>query len=349
MATLALASHLAFAFVLFAISAVVTWLMLRVRMLDVPNHRSSHETPVPNSGGIAISLTILIGFSAAYFLSDETRVPERYMLGFGLAALAVVVVGLLDDTGRLHTFKVKLGIQIAAAAILLVFGVVIRKVSLPIVGNIDFGWWGYPITLMWVVGLTNAFNFMDGLDGLAGGTGVVVAGFFGVITFLQGSLFVYILCYVLLSSALGFMIFNFPKARIFMGDAGSQLLGFSFAALAVMAAEYDASRTSLWVMPLLFFNFIYDTSFTFFRRVLAREQVTQAHRSHLYQLFNQLGYSHASVSMFHFSVAGLQGLGALWLISLETPDRALVFLPFLAFQIAYTIVVVRAARKRHLI
>lgn len=349
MATLALASHLAFAFALFVISAVVTWLMLRVRMLAVPNHRSSHVTPVPNSGGLAISLTILIGFSTAYFLSDETRVPDRYMLGFGLAALAVVVVGLLDDLGRLHTFKVKLGIQIAAAAILLVFGVVIREISLPIVGNIDLGWWGYPITLMWVVGLTNAFNFMDGLDGLAAGTGVVVAGFFGVITFLQGSLFIYILCYVLLSSALGFMMFNFPKARIFMGDAGSQLLGFAFAALAVMAAEYDVSRTSLWVMPLLFFNFIYDTSFTFFRRVLAREQVTQAHRSHLYQLFNQLGYTHTSVSVFHFAVAGLQGLGALWLISLETPNRALVFLPFLAFQIVYTAVVVRAARKRHLI
>jgi len=349
MASIAITSHLTIAFLLFVMSAAITWAMLRVRMLDFPNHRSSHETPVPNSGGIAITLTILAGFSAAYIFGDGTQIPDRQVFGFGLAALAIVAVSLLDDLRKLQTFKIKLGAQIAAAAILLVLDVVIRTMSLPVVGNVDLGWWGYPITLIWVVGLTNAFNFMDGLDGLAAGTGVIVAAFFGVITFLEGSLFLYILCYVVMSSTLGFLIFNFPKARIFMGDSGSQLLGFSFAVLAVMATEYDVSRTSLWVMPLLFFNFICDTGFTFIRRLLAREKVTQAHRSHLYQLFNQLGYSHAAVSVFHFAVTGLQGLGAIWLISLPSPDRALIFLPFVAFQIIYTTVIVRAARARHLI
>ena len=154
---------------------------------------------------------------------------------------------------------------------------------------------------------------------------------------------------MLLSSALGFLIFNFPVARIFMGDVGSQFLGFVFAAMAVLAAEYDASRTSLLVMPLLLFNFIFDTVFTFFRRASAGENIAEAHRSHLYQLFNRLGYSHTYVSLFHYAVAVSQGLGTLWLLQLTSVNRAYVFLPFLGFQIVYMAVVIRAARRQGLI
>src|SRR3546814_18292312 len=121
--------------------------------------------------------------------------------------------------------------------------------------------------------MTNMFNFMDGLDGLAGGTAVLVAAAFALITDLQGSLFVYILSYALFAAALGFFIFNFPVARIFMGDVGSQFLGFAFDAIAVIAAEYDAARTSLLIMPLLFCNFLFDTVFNFCRRFVAGENV----------------------------------------------------------------------------
>lgn len=348
MAVLAVANHLLFAVALFALASAATWLMLRVRILDLPNQRSSHERPVPNSGGVAIALSALIGFSVVYVLSDDTRIAERHMIGFALGAIAIVVVSVFDDLGRVSTFRLKLGIQIAAAAVLLAFGIVIQRLSLPFIGAFDLGWWGYLLTLLWVVGMTNIFNFMDGLNGLAGGTGVIVATFFGIVTYMQGSLFIYILCYVLLASALGFVIFNFPKARIFMGDVGSQFLGFVFAAMAVVAAEYDASRTSLLVMPLLFFNFLFDTIFTFCRRLLAGEDVTQAHRTHLYQLFNRLGYTHTTVSLFHFAVAIAQGLGALVLVQLETPQRAYVFLPYFAFQLVYLIVIMRAARRRGL-
>jgi len=349
MAAAALAKHLVFAFSLFLMSAALTWLMMRARILDVPNHRSSHDRPVPNSGGVAIVLTALLGFSTVYALSDEVRIAERHMIGFGLAALAIVAISLFDDLGRLRTFRIKLGTQLLAAAILLGFGVSIEKMTLPFVGSVALGWWGYPITLLWVIGMTNMFNFMDGLDGLAGGTAVIVAAFFALITFLQGSLFVYILCYALFAAALGFFVFNFPVARIFMGDVGSQFLGFIFAAIAVIAAEHDAARTPLLVMPLLFFNFLFDTVFTFCRRLLAGENVTQAHRSHLYQLFQRLGFSHVRVSQFHFAVAVAQGIGALALLRLEVSMRPVVFVPFLAFEIGYAWIVVRAAKRRGLI
>ncbi len=349
MAAFAVANHFLFAIALFALSSVATWLMLRVRILDAPNQRSSHDQPVPNSGGVAIVLSALVGFAVVYMLSDDSRIAEKSMIGFALGAVAIVVVSIFDDLGRVRTFKLKLGIQIAAAAVLLSFDIVMRRLSLPYIGAFELGWRGYVHILLWAVGMTNIFNFMDGLNGVAGGTSVIVAAFFGILTYMQGSLFVYILCYVLFASTLGFVIFNFPRARIFMGDVGSQFLGFVFAAMAVIAAEYDASRTSMLVMPLLFFNFMFDTVFTFFRRLAAGEDVTTAHRTHLYQLFNRLGYSHTAVSLFHFAVTVLQGLGALVLIRLDAEHRAYVFLPFLAFQLIYLVVIMRAARRHEIV
>lgn len=348
MTLLVFATHLSFALALFLLSAAVTGLMMRVRILDVPNHRSSHEQPVPNSGGVAIALTVVIGFGLVYAVS-ETRIAEHHMLGLGVATVAIIVVGLLDDLGRLRTFKLKLATQIVAATLLLVFGIVIKEVTLPRVGTIYVGWWGYPITLVWVIAMTNIFNFMDGLNGLAAGTAVLVAAAFGLFTFIEGSLFVYILCYVILAAALGFFIFNFPRGRIFMGDVGSQFLGFMFATISVIAAGYDTSRTTLLLMPLLFFHFIFDTTFTFCRRLLAGEDVTQGHRSHLYQLLNRIGWSHIQVTLLHFAMSGLQTLGGLWLLQIYSRNRVIVFLPFVIAEIVYAVLVTRAARRRGLI
>lgn len=348
MTLLVFATHLSFALTLFLLSAAATWGMMHVRILDVPNHRSSHQQPVPNSGGVAIALTVIIGFALVYGFS-ETRIAARQMVGLGVATVAILVVSLLDDLGRLRTFKLKLATQIVAAAVLLGFGIVIKEMTLPYVGTIYVGWWGYPVTLIWVIAVTNMFNFMDGLNGLAGGTAVLVAAAFGLFTFIEGSLFVYILCYVILAASLGFFVFNFPRGRIFMGDVGSQFLGFLFATISVVASGYDASRTTLLLMPLLFFNFIYDTTFTFFRRLWAGENVTQAHRSHLYQLLNRLGWSHVQVSLLHFAMTGLQILGGLWMLQIHSRGRLAVFVPFLVAEVVYTILVMQAARRRGLV
>ncbi len=349
MAASALANHLLFAVLLFGVSAALTWCMLRFGIMAVPNRRSSHDWPVANSGGVAIVLTFFAGFGALAYFGDEAPIGAPYMIGFAVASLGVAAISLADDLGHFQSFGVKLVAQIAAALILVAFGIVFREMSLPLVGTFQLGWWGYPMTVLWVVAMTNIFNFMDGLDGLAGGCGVIVALFFGAVTALEGSHFVYILSYVFLASALGFLIFNFPKARIFMGDVGSQFLGFGFAALAVIAAEYDSSHTSLLIMPLLFFHFIFDTTLTFFRRMFAHRNVTEAHRGHLYQLMNQLGVSHLGVSLFHFAITAAQGIGALVLIGIGSRNRVLVFIPYLVFQAIYAVVVLRMAASRGLL
>jgi len=264
------ARHVLFGAGLALISAGLTWLMLRARIMDIPNQRSSHLRPVPNGGGVAIVTTFFVGYAALYLLGN-TGLTGAHMAGFALAALGIAAVGFFDDLGRIRTFVLKLMVQVLAACILVAFGIVFRTWSLPWVGAVDLGSWGYVLTVVWVVALTNIVNFMDGLDGLAGGTCAIAALFLGLVTAIEGSLFVYLFCYVIAAAALGFLAFNFPRARIFMGDVGSQFLGFVIAALAIIAAEHDASRTSFLVVPLLFFHFIFDTAFTMARRALRGE------------------------------------------------------------------------------
>lgn len=348
MAAFAITAPLVLAAGLFGLSVVLTWLMIRANILYLPNDRSSHSSPIPNGGGVAITATFLIGYVAVYFAFDDTRLAERHMIGFALAALGISTVSFLDDLGRIGSFAVKLVAQVAAAAVLVAFGVVFRRLSIPFFGDIDLGLWGYLLTVLWVVALTNIFNFMDGLDGLAGGTAVIVAFFLGVIALVEGSRIVYVLCCVLLAASFGFLVFNFPRGRIFMGDVGSQFLGFIFAALAVIAAEYDAARISVLVVPLLFLNFIFDTVFTVVRRSFAGDDITTAHCKHLYQVLHQAGFSHVQVSLLHYAMSILQGLGALWLTRLGPDRRGWVILPFLALQSGYAGLLLRSARRRRI-
>ena len=341
--------HFFFAAALTGFSAALTWVLLhRLQILDHPNERSSHTSPVPRSGGIAIVVAFLAGIFAIFLFGDQTQITQKYFLGFIVSALCIALVSFYDDiTSQSHL--VRLTTQVAAVAVVLAFGIVVDELSLPWFGSVKLGWIGYVISFIWIVGLTNAYNFMDGLDGLAAGVAVIVCVFFAYITFQQGSLFIYITSYALLAGALGFLVFNLSPARIFMGDVGSVFLGFVLAVMAIVAARYDHSHTSFLVMPLLLFNFIYDTAFTFFRRLQNREKVTQAHRTHLYQLCNQLGWSHRQVSFAQYGMCVLQGFAAIWMVQAQGEYRGLVFLPFLILYSVYSAVVMRKARQAGLI
>ena len=243
----------------------------------------------------------------------------------------------------------KLATQIIAVLVVLWSGLVIDQVSFPSIGMLTLGSLSYPISFLWILGLTNAYNFMDGLDGLAGGVAVIVSAFFCFITFSQGSTFVYITSYTVMSGAMGFLIYNWSPARVFMGDVGSAFLGFVFAVLAIIAANHDASHTSFLVMPLLLFNFIYDTFFTFLRRLLRGERVFDAHRVHLYQLCNRFGYSHRAVCLLQYGMCVSQGIGAIWMVNIPGAQRIFVFVPFLLFQVLYSYFVIRRASARQLL
>ena len=334
---------------LFLLSAAITWLMIRVPIMDRPNQRSSHLQPLPRSGGVAIVVTTYVGLCVVWALSGHIDSVGPQLFGLGVGAAIIAGAGFLDDLRILESFKSKLMLQVLGCIAVMFSGVLVDRVPLPFIGTVEVGWWGYPITLLWFLGLTNIVNFMDGLNGLAAGTAAAVAAIFGTLAMELNSAFAPAMSFIFLAACSGFFIFNFPHAKIFMGDVGSQFLGFVLAVLAVLAASSDKTSISLFVMPLLFFHFIFDAIFTFFRRLIARENVTEAHRSHLYQLLNQIGCSHAQVSILHFVIAIAQGVGAMVLVYQPAPDQALVFLPFLAFQIVYATVIMKLARRRNII
>ncbi|NKB19737.1 MAG: undecaprenyl/decaprenyl-phosphate alpha-N-acetylglucosaminyl 1-phosphate transferase [Alphaproteobacteria bacterium] len=341
--------HIFLAGILLIGAGIITRYMLKRQILALPNHRSSHDTPTPSSGGVSIVLITLAGYLFFYFVWDQKTGLGPFLSGLVMASLMVAIVGFLDDLNRLPSFKIKLLSQIMSVAVLFACDLIIDRVTLPWAGTIELGLWGYIVTLVWVVGLTNAFNFMDGLDGMAGGTAIVAASIFALIAFNQGSIFVFVLSYIISASVLGFLFYNVPKARIFMGDVGSQFLGFMFAALAVLAMKFDAGQISFWVMPLLFFHFIFDTSYTFVRRLRAGEVVTDAHRSHLYQLVNRLGWSHPRVSLLYAGMCIVQGIAAIWFVTLTGVGQFLIFLAFILMHSAYLWIVIRAARARRLL
>ena len=342
-------THLAFAGTIFACSAAMTFVMARyVRVMDVPNERSSHTRPVPKSGGIAIVATFVIGSLIIYFVADVARIDERYFWGYLIAAVLLATVSFIDDVGQ-KAWAAKIFTQILCTSVALVSGVSLTRLAFPIWHEVPLGWAGYVLTFLWIIGLTNTYNFMDGLDGLAGGVAVIAAGFLGAIALEQKSVFVYLSSYVLLAGAAGFLLFNFPPAKIFMGDVGSAFLGFTFAMLAVIGASLDLGHLSFYIVPMLLFHFIFDTVFTFFRRLLRGDPVHLAHRTHLYQLLNRIGYSHKAVSLFHYAMTFVQGIAAFVSIKLPPDQRLYLFLPFLAFEIVYAAWVVRRAKATGLI
>jgi UDP-GlcNAc:undecaprenyl-phosphate GlcNAc-1-phosphate transferase len=330
---------------LVSLAGGLTWLTKRLRIIDQPNHRSSHAGPIPRSGGAAIVITTYVGVGIVIWLQGALPTAFPQIVGIGIGAAILAFAGLLDDLRRLHSFKSKLALQALGCCVLFPFGLVAETMPLPIVGEVSLGWLGYPITLLWVLGLTNIFNFMDGLDGLAAGTALVVAALMVMLTEGGGAGSSGTIYFVLIPSILGFLIFNFPQAQIFLGDVGSQFLGFVFAAAAILAAGFDPAGVPILMIPLLFFHFIFDTFFTFCRRLLGRENVTQAHRSHLYQLLNQSGQSHARVSVLHFAIALAQGGGAYVMLKLPAIHHWSVFLPFLVFEIFYAVFVMRMAHR----
>ena len=338
--------HILFGCAIAGLSAFVTFMLSRhLKSFDIPNERSSHTKITPRGGGVAIVTAFLVGISLIHLVGDKTPIYPPYFFGFLFSSFVIGALSFYDD---FHTvsFKVKLGGQIIAVIVGLAAGIVIDRIHLPDLGEVSLGAWAYPLTFLWILGLTNAYNFIDGLDGLAASTAVIAALFFAYISFQQGSHFIYLASLTLAGASFGFLGFNWSPSKIFMGDVGSTFLGFSFAVMAVIAARYDYSHTSFFVVPLLLFHFIFDTVFTFFRRLLAHEHVFTAHRSHLYQLLNRLGYSHQQVTLIYSALAACQGVAAVWMVTSSGPERGYIFLPFLmGYGLCAKLIISRAKRE----
>lgn len=287
----------------FGVAKLRIWAERR-RLLDIPNERSSHRQPIPRVGGLAIVVVTLFG--AALF-ELITRTNARFVvLAYIGGAIMIGAVSWLDDVRSLPN-----GLRFCAHSASALLGIWAygpwKAVSVPFYGEVYLGLLAVPITFLWIVGLTNAYNFMDGIDGIAAGQ-AVVAGFGWVwLGWQTEQSLIAMLGLLLATSSLGFLCHNWPPARIFMGDVGSAFLGYSFAILPLVGSlilrDPKSQAQSPTIGVLLLLPFVFDTCFTIMRRLVRGEQVYRPHRSHLYQRLVTGGYSHRFVTLLYMTFA----------------------------------------------
>ena len=300
--------HLLYLFVLvltgflssYAVVAAIRKWALRRNLLDIPNERSSHTVPTPRGGGLAIALITLIGFAFTHlWLHDLALAP---FLGYMLAGIIILAISGADDILEISP-KVRLLFQLLAAIIFVGLAGFATRVYLPFVGELDWRLLGIPITVIWLVGLTNAYNFMDGIDGLAAGQAIVAGGFWLAVALLLGASDLAGLAALLVGSSLGFLLHNTPPARIFMGDVGSTVLGYTFATIPILAFGQTGNPRMPILGLLCIAPFAFDAGLTVVRRTLNREDILRPHRTHLYQRLVGSGRNHAQVTCLYVAIA----------------------------------------------
>jgi UDP-GlcNAc:undecaprenyl-phosphate GlcNAc-1-phosphate transferase len=337
-------THLAVAIGLAFISALVVRLMIAYPILDHPNARSSHSRPTPRGGGLGIVVAFTLGMGSLYWQAEYARLPGPQFLGVIGAALAIAAVSLWDDARDLR-FALKLAAQALAALVAIGSGLELQRIAVPGLGIVQLGALGPVLTLFWILGCTNAVNFMDGLDGLVGGTVFLALLILCAIAEHEGGWFVYLASLMLAAGLLGFLPFNLHPARIFMGDVGSQFLGFMVAILAVAAARFDAGEVTFMLVPLLLFGLFFDAAFTLARRAAMGLNITAAHRTHLYQMAQRSGMGVRQIAAVHWGFVLAHGVLALAFMALAPAIKPLVLAPALALQVSW-LTYVRARMRR---
>jgi Fuc2NAc and GlcNAc transferase len=269
-------------------AAIIAYAGARLGLADVANGRSSHVGVVPRGGGIGIAAALVL-------MALSVRLPWLVLIG----VVTIALVGLADDRWRLASL-LRIALQ-TSAAVLACFGL-----RLPVA----WLWWAIPL----VVGTTNVYNFMDGVNGMAGLTGLVAFGFMAGLCTISGSQQLALLCVGVAAACLGFLPWNLRRhAAVFMGDVGSTTLGFAFAV--VMVALAKSQPATLAISPLLLAPFYGDALLTFVRRAVHHERLNEAHRSHAYQrLANELGWAHVWVSCVYAAAETIIGVLALALL-----------------------------------
>ncbi|MEL6359735.1 MAG: glycosyltransferase family 4 protein [Pseudomonadota bacterium] len=317
------------------VSYFLSRLLVRLSLLpDHPNFRSSHSVVTPRAGGIAIygawamSLAILVFFF--WMQNIETQLLKLVFLG-GLAFM----IGAIDDAYRVSPTLKFAGQLVVASLFVAVFGP-IETFPLPVLGDTDLGVFSVYLTLFWIVGFMNAYNFMDGVNGIASTCAIFVLSAFAVSASLAG-VGIWAMAAVLLAVALsGFVPINLRHGRLFMGDNGSMSVGFVIAALAVLGTNGSDGRLSIIFVPMAFLPFLVDVMFTITHRARRGENVLSAHREHVYQLLNRLGRSHVRVTSLFLATTSLTCVGAMMTLVLPpawqwiAPASAVVVLVFVA-------------------
>jgi UDP-GlcNAc:undecaprenyl-phosphate/decaprenyl-phosphate GlcNAc-1-phosphate transferase len=318
----------------FALTPLVRWLAVRVNAMDVPNERKVHDRPIPRLGGVAIfvsfTLMVFLTLSPFGFVSNPfVSVGKHWWTGYLAAASIIMVLGIFDDLRPLGA-RVKFLTQALAACTAMFFGYVINRLDLPWGISINLGMWSIPVTLLWIVGLTNAFNLIDGLDGLANGVALISSLTLMGIALLGQNAELALICSALAGCLLGFLPYNFHPASIFLGDSGSLFLGFTLAVLSITTSQKSTVAVSILIPVLAFGLPIMDALLAMIRRFLRAMHVWEttgqgtyrvffmrgkamfvADRDHIHHRLMRLGIYHRNAVIFLYAICAAMGIAAL--------------------------------------
>jgi UDP-N-acetylmuramyl pentapeptide phosphotransferase/UDP-N-acetylglucosamine-1-phosphate transferase len=261
--------------------------------------------------------------------SPNTPMAALWIVGM---ALVLGAVSFWDDRGGLPV-TVRFGMQLIAASVVVIWAdVTIPSIAIPAVGDVQLGWVAVPVAVVFLLWMTNLYNFMDGMDGFAGGMTVLGFGCMAYFSWQSHHSFILILSLVISTGAAGFLVYNLPPARIFMGDVGSIPLGFLSGSL-ILLGVHDG-LFDIWVPLLVFSPFVLDATATLVRRVLRRERVWEAHRSHYYQRLVLHGWGHRKTLLSEYGLMLLCMGAALVYRSASDPWRLAVLVTWAAVFVA---------------
>jgi UDP-N-acetylmuramyl pentapeptide phosphotransferase/UDP-N-acetylglucosamine-1-phosphate transferase len=308
----------------------------RRQILDHPNERSSHVIPTPRGGGLAI-VALVLGTGLWAVIEAGWNRGLIYIIG----GATIAWLGWRDDLHSLSP-RVRFAVQGIVAVISLLGLGYFRVVTIPMLGELQLGGLGIVITFLWIIGLTNAYNFMDGINGMAGGVALSAGiGWMWLASNINNPS-VFWIALAITAGSLGFLGHNWSPAKVFMGDVGSTFLGYSFAVLPLISS--DQGGDALLLGTLLMWTIIMDAGVTFIRRWIKGENVFAPHRSHLYQRLVIAGYKHETVSSLYILLTLLAGL-----LSYEWSQGHQIAPPliFLGLPLIWILLSVHAARLRN--
>lgn len=308
----------------FLSTPLVKLLATRVGAIDIPkDNRRMHTIPIPRMGGLAIFLGFLLSVLA--FSKEIDRSLQAILLG----AIVLVILGVFDDKYALGA-KLKLAFQLLAAAIVVFYGDLrIDRLTNPFGSSLysywDFGLFSYPITIIWIVAITNAVNFIDGLDGLACGVSCITSINLLVIALMVSDAQVAIIMAALTGACLGFVPYNFNPAKIFMGDTGSTFLGYMLAVVSIQGL-FKAYTVISFIVPFLLLGLpIFDICFAVIRRVASGRSPMEADRGHFHHRLIDMGFSQKQSVAIAYVMTGILGLAAV-LLTVSGAMKALIML-----------------------
>jgi UDP-N-acetylmuramyl pentapeptide phosphotransferase/UDP-N-acetylglucosamine-1-phosphate transferase len=311
-----------------AIMPLVIRFLQASRIIDVPNRRSSHAVPVPRGGGLGIVISLILVCGGLGLLGRLESTP--FFVAILVGTVGMTAVGFLDDLVSLSAPLRLLLEGGLMAACLTIAPLRIEVVALPVLASLELppaaGW-----VLAWcfLVGFPNLFNFMDGINGLAAFQALIASLSFAVLAMISHQGPLVLIMAVTAGGSLGFLRYNFPNARVFMGDSGSLSVGFVLAATA-LALSSGPTGVPLPASVLMLWVFLFDTGLTLVIRVLRGRRVGQAHRQHLYQRLIASGWSHTRVTLLYALAMTAVSLGALLYLPASDPAKLLILIAVLA-------------------